>query len=147
MEHRWRLLCVLLWSLTAFEVHAQEENIARFGLYVTVADLQKASAFYEQLFQKKPYVRNDALVGFDVAGGLYALYTEQGASGKRVRGDSVVPYLRVKDLEKEFERLKQLGVRLIDEQIVVEGPIKLFKFADPDGNVIEFFSLAAPAPR
>jgi len=36
------------------------------------------------------------------------------------------------------------GVRATeDARVIVEGPIKLFRFADPDGNVLELFSLNA----
>ncbi len=52
---------------------------------------------------------------------------------------------RVQSAEAEFARLKTLDVRMVDEQVVVEGPLKLFRFADPDGNVLELFSLAQAA--
>ncbi len=35
------------------------------------------------------------------------------------------------------------GVRMIDTSIVRDGPLRLFRFADPDGNVIEYFSVVA----
>ena len=57
------------------------------------------------------------------------------------RGRNVVPYIRVQSADAEFARLKALDVQLLDEQVVVEGPLKLFRFADPDGNVLELFSL------
>lgn len=58
------------------------------------------------------------------------------------RGRNVVPYIRVQNADAEFARLERLGVALLDQQVVVEGPIKLFRFTDPDGNVLEIFSLA-----
>jgi predicted enzyme related to lactoylglutathione lyase len=88
---------------------------------------------------KQPYVANERLVGFDVAGGLLALYAN--SQEQTTRGRNVVPYIRVHSADVEFARLKQLDVRMLDEQVVIEGPLKLFRFADPDGNVLELFSL------
>jgi hypothetical protein len=45
--------------------------------------------------------------------------------------------------DDEYERLKALDVQMLDDRVVVEGPLKLFRFADPDGNAPELFSLHA----
>ncbi|HTE41996.1 MAG TPA: VOC family protein [Steroidobacteraceae bacterium] len=138
-------LCLLFsFVLTRAQAPEPTQNIERFGLYVVVADLSKAQTFYEQLFQKKPYVTNDRLVGFDVAGGLFAVFAQKGLDRKANRGDSTVPYLRIKDIDAEFARLKKAGFKLLDAAVVREGPIALFRCSDPDGNVIEFFSTAPP---
>jgi catechol 2,3-dioxygenase-like lactoylglutathione lyase family enzyme len=112
----------------------------RFGLYLRVASLDRSRAFYERVLGKQPYVANDRLVGFDVAGALLALYANP--KEEVARGRNVVPYIRVKSAEAEHLRLKGLDVQLLDEQVVVEGSLKLFRFADPDGNVLELFSLS-----
>jgi len=119
----------------------QGSSVERFGLYVTTSDLGRAQVFYEQLFQKKPYVTNDRLVGFDVAGGLYAVFVGAGDGSTLVRGNATVPYIRVSDAAKEFERVRKFAKRMIDAQVIREGPLELFRFSDPDDNVIEFFSL------
>lgn len=53
-----------------------------------------------------------------------------------------MPYIRVSDATAEIDRLKHLDIRLLDEQVLVEGPIRLFRFVDPDGNLLEIFSLS-----
>ena len=137
------LLSVLLLLVSASGTQPPDNEIMRFGVYVVVSDLGRARTFYEQLFQKKPYVENEQLVGFDVAGGLFAAFSEKASTRKIVRANNVVPYIRVRDVAREFERLRQLGVRLIDTSIVRDGPLRLFRFADPDGNPIEYFSVVA----
>lgn len=140
------LLCILVLSITAPSARAQESGFARLGLYVVVSDLDRARAFYEDLFQKKPYIENASFVGFDVGGGLYGLFLESAYTARLVRGNSTVPYIRVNDIEGEFGRVGRLASRMISKEIVTDGPIRLFMFADPDGNVVEFFSVtAAPA--
>ena len=92
----------------------------------------------------QPYIENDSFAGFEVAGSLYALFAQRAADAKLVRGNSTVPYLRVRDIDLEFKRVAALAQRMLDRHVVHEGPIRLFRFEDPDGNVIELFSLATP---
>jgi predicted enzyme related to lactoylglutathione lyase len=116
-------------------------KVERFGVYVRVSNLDRSRVFYEGVFDKRPYVSNAMLVGFDVAGALLALYATSGEQG--ARGRNVIPYIRVQSADDEFERLKALDVQMLDDKVVVEGPLKLFRFADPDGNALELFSLHA----
>ena len=133
----------ILMSLSVAATHAQDGSVEKFGVYVMVADLERSREFYEKLFQKQPYVKNDRFVGFDVAGGLYAIFAGQATDGKLARGRNVVPYIRVKNADREFERVAALHAQLVDKHVIQEGPIKLFRLTDPDGNMIEFFSLIA----
>lgn len=114
-------------------------KVERFGVYLRVSELGRSRTFYERVLDRHPYVSNEQLVGFDVAGALLALYANSAEQG--ARGRNVVPYIRVQSTEAEFARLKALDVKMLDDRIVVEGPLKLFRFADPDGNVLELFSL------
>jgi predicted enzyme related to lactoylglutathione lyase len=132
---------ITLMSISA--VQAQETSFEKFGMYVVVSDLPRAAAFYEKVFQKAPYVSNDRFVGFDVAGGLYALFLTSASDIPRQRGNNAVPYLRVKNADTEFTRIKSL-TPTIDTKVIQEGPLKLFRFSDLDGNVVEFFSVTLP---
>ena len=116
-----------------------ELHVERFGVYLRVASLEQSRPFYERVLDKQPYFANDRLVSFDLAGGMLALFADHGE--KQVKGRNAVPYIRVADANAEFERLQRLGIHLHDEQVLVEGPIKLFRFSDPDGNMLELFSL------
>jgi len=136
-------LLVLGLAFSAAAASAQERPIERFGVYVVVADLERARAFYEALFEEPPYVATPALVGFDVEGGLYALVSAQAYRPNVRRGDNAVPYIRVRDIDREFERVRRLAPAMLDRAVVAEGPVRLFRFTDPDGNMIEFFSLRA----
>jgi catechol 2,3-dioxygenase-like lactoylglutathione lyase family enzyme len=131
----------ILMAVPAISAQADESSIQRLGMYVVVTDVNKSQEFYARLFQKQPYVKNAAFVGFDVAGGLFAAFAASGLDRKLTRGDNAVPYLRVKDIDAEFKRVQELPARVLDQAIVREGPVSLFRFADPDGNVIEFFSI------
>jgi predicted enzyme related to lactoylglutathione lyase len=116
--------------------------VDRFGLYVAVDDLDRSSAFYEALFGRKPQVRSEGLVGFDVAGGLYALVSKKAYRLNPPPGGSVRPYVKVVDIDSALERVKRLAPgRLESKGVVSEGSFHFFRFRDPEGNVVEFFSL------
>lgn len=126
-------------TLTSSIAVADGLQVERFGVYLRVGSLDRSRIFYERVLGKQPYVSNDRLVGFDVAGALLALYANPAE--EVARGRNVVPYIRVQSADAEFTRLKSLDVQLLDDGVVVEGPLKLFRFADPDGNVLELFSI------
>ena len=141
MKHKslFHIGVVLAMTLTSSIAVADGLQVQRFGVYLRVGSLDRSRAFYERVLGKQPYVSNDRLVGFDVAGALLALYANPAE--EIARGRNVVPYIRVQSADAEFARLKSLDVQLLDERVVAEGPLKLFRFADPDGNVLELFSL------
>jgi hypothetical protein len=62
--------------------------------------------------------------------------------GFRIDSDQVAASQR-QSADDEYERLHALDVQMLDDKVVVEGPLKLFRFADPDGNALELFSLHA----
>ncbi|HEX4970055.1 MAG TPA: VOC family protein [Steroidobacteraceae bacterium] len=126
-------------TVTSAAPTANELHVERFGVYLRVASLEQSRPFYERVLGKQPYVANDRLVAFDLAGGMLALFEDRDT--QQVRGRNAVPYIRVPDANAEFDRLQRIGIRLHDQQVLVEGPITLFRFSDPDGNLLEIFSL------
>jgi hypothetical protein len=63
------------------------------------------------------------------------------------RGDNTVPYIKLQNVEAFFEHVKRVAPEsLVSAQVTVEGPFRFFKMKDPDGNVLEFFSLTSPTP-
>lgn len=129
------------------DANGNEVAVDRFGVYVVAEDLERAAVFYGRLFGKQPQVRNEGMVGFDVAGGLYAIVSKKAYAPNSKRGDNVVPYIKVKDIFGLFQRAKEFAPsNLRTEDVVGEGPFKFFRLADQDGNLIEFFSVTPPRP-
>jgi|GEM_PF-1552947 len=122
-------------------------EVQRFGLYVLVDDVERSVAFYAALFGSEPQVRTPALVGFDVAGGLFAIVSRRSYAPDARPDGRVRPYLKVADLDAAFERVNRLAPgRVEGGRVVTEGPFRFFRFADPDGNVVELFSVGSPSP-
>ena len=112
-----------------------------FGLYVAVSDLPRAKSFYSALFSADPYIENENFVGFEISGGRFGVMKESVYAHPMTRGNNVVPNIRVSDAQAEFERVKLLEPSMIQDAVTDLGPMKLFMFGDPDGNVIEFHSI------
>lgn len=120
-----------------------EEQKFGLGLYVVVDDISQSRDYYRQLFEAEPIMELEDFVAFRVSGGLFSLFARDSFSRPLTRGNGVVPYIRVNDIEAEFERVKRFTDDMIDDEVLDEGAIKLFMFLDPSGNPLEFYSLTA----
>jgi predicted enzyme related to lactoylglutathione lyase len=144
MRARMKLLAAFTAAAVGSPPPASAAPLAvdRFGLYVAVDDLDRAADFYAALFGKAPQVRSEGLVGFDVAGGLYALVSKKAYRLAVPPGGAVRSYVKVGDIDAAFERVRRLAPgRLESEAVVSEGSFRFFRFRDPEGNVVEFFAL------
>ena len=94
-------------------------------------DLAKAKAWYELVFQRKPYFDESFYVGFDVGGFELGLVpdAEPGSAGAKALWG-------VDDIQQEVQRLRAAGVTIVGEVQDVGGGIKVIDIADPFGNLV-----------
>lgn len=122
-------------------------NVDRFGLYVVAENVEQSAKFYERVFGAAPEVQMPTLVGFDIAGGFFAIISRTAYAPNVRRGDNVAPYISVLDLDQFFTHVRTVAPEsLVTPQIIVEGPFRFFKMRDPDGNLLEFFSVSPASP-
>jgi predicted enzyme related to lactoylglutathione lyase len=142
-------IALTLALVTAPAAHAQAPAIERAGVYVVAADVARTAAFYEKLFGRAPQVRTPTLVGFDVAGGFYAVISRQAFAPDAKPGVSAAPYLKVRDIDAWFQRVTAMApeAKLVTAKVVREGPFSLLKFQDPDGNLVELYAVETTAAR
>jgi len=133
-------LAILIALALPITTNAEDAKM-QLGMYVAVADLDVATAFYSDLFSTQPYAQTATFAGYELAGGRFGLLKEEMYSAPLVRGNNAVLNIKVDNIESEYVRVKGLNPALIQEQITSAGNMRLFMFKDPDGNVIEFFSL------
>ncbi len=140
-------LFTLACSMSVCPAVAEPVNTDRFGLYVVVDDMNRATLFYEQLFGD-PEIQFPNLVGFDVAGGFYAVVSREMYATDAIPGDTMRAYIKVSDIEDTFERVRAIAPnRLESAAVIVEGPFRFFRVRDPDNNVLEFFAINAVPPQ
>lgn len=117
----------------------------RLGVYVLSGDMQRSETFYRSVFGRSPAVQTEVFIGFDVAGGLFAVVSRQAFAPEAVQGTSAIPYIKVSDIRAAYRHVETVAPEALHrEGVLEEGPISLFKFTDPDGNIIEYFSLQTP---
>ena len=150
MKTAFRLILIILAGITfmlPLPASAHEIEFERFGLYVLVDDLERARGFYERLFGG-PQVRTPTLIGFNISGGLYAVVSRKAYAPEAGAGGSVRPYIKVRDLEPVFAHARSIAPDSLESQgILKEGSFSFFRMKDPEGTVIEFFSIAPTPPH
>lgn len=125
---------------------AQSISVERFGLYVLADDVERSARFYEVLLEMSPEVRTPALIGFNMAGGLFGIVSREAYAAHEPRAGSVRPYIKVADIEQAFAHASSVAPGSIEApDIVSEGPFRFFRMTDPDGNVLEFFEFKPSA--
>ena len=125
---------------------AETPAVQRMGAYVVSDDLGRSAASYTALFGRQAQVRTPGVVGFDVAGGFYAIISKATYAPGATRGGNVAPYIQVVDIDAWFRHVEAVAPQgLVTKAVIREGPFALIKVADPDGNVLELYSITPPA--
>ncbi|WP_157739051.1 VOC family protein [Labrenzia sp. VG12] len=145
---------ITLFFLTSFiTANAQEtamqasrqDNLERLGVYVLSSDMERSGTFYRTLFGADPVFQTEVFVGFNIAGGLFAVVSKEAFAPKARLGGSTVPYLKVADIDAALAHVTEIAPEALQAPgIIREGPLSLFKFRDPDGNLVEYYALSAP---
>ena len=118
------------------------QKLAHIGL--RVADLEKSERFYKEVLscRKTGKIETDSVrISFvDFANGTIELVQMLGPAERATHGDGSHLAFEVKDIDAEFERVRALGVELIDPKPRQFHGGSLFFFKGPDGESIEFCS-------
>lgn len=96
-----------------------------------VPDLLKAKEWYAGAFQVEPYFDEPFYVGFSVQGYELGLLPEEVE-----KGENILTYWGVEDIQAEFDRFMALGARTHEEPTNVGGELMVASVIDPWGNII-----------
>ena len=99
-----------------------------------VADLSKAKGWYTKAFQVEPYFDESFYVGFNIGG--YELGLMPEGDEANLKGENVLSYWGVEDIQKENERLLELGATKHQEPTNVGGDLMVASVFDPWRNII-----------
>lgn len=102
-------------------------------LIYKVPDLANAKEWYTNAFQSQPYFDEPFYVGFNIGG--YELGLDPDDS-EVTKGDTAITYWGVDDIEKEYNRMIELGALEHSKPTNVGGEIMVATVKDPWGNVI-----------
>lgn len=98
-----------------------------------VNDLNKAKAWYAKAFQVEPYFDEPFYVGFNIKGYELGLLPEEGQTSK---GENVLSYWGVDDIQKIYKHLISLGATTHEEPTNVGGELMVATVKDPWKNII-----------
>ncbi|MEM6466752.1 MAG: hypothetical protein AAF679_09640 [Pseudomonadota bacterium] len=115
------------------------QALLAMGVYVPTDEIALSVQFYRTLFDRAPVIELPDFVAFDISGGWFAIVSRAKYAPGSVPGTGAVPYMQSGDLAALQGRAKKAGVSA--PQIIEEPGIRLLKIADPNGQLIEFFSL------
>lgn len=99
-----------------------------------VPDIEKAKAWYTQVFGVKPYFDEPFYVGYTIGGYELGLHPEDKPI--KHRSDNAVAYWGVEDVEAEYARFLKAGAEPHEAPQNVGGEIVVATVKDPWGNVI-----------
>ncbi len=98
-----------------------------------VPDLVKATQWYGQVFNIKPYYEDDSYIGFNINGFELGLILEVDDS---MKGDNILSYWGVEDIETVYYKLLKAGASAYEKPHNVGGEIVVAAVADPWKNII-----------
>ena len=99
-----------------------------------VSDIEKAKEWYTKVFLIKPYFDESFYVGYNIAG--YELGLQPEEKTPKNKGENVVTYWGVEDMEAEYKRFLSLGAKEHEAPQNVGGEIMVAAVKDPWDNII-----------
>ena len=99
--------------------------------------------FYEKVFGKSPDMGEEEWSGWRVGNTFFNIGEHSEVKGSSKDPARIMFNLETKEVEKEFERIKAAGAKVIKEPYEMEEMQGMWiaTFADPDGN---YFQLMSP---
>jgi len=99
-----------------------------------VGNLAEAKAWYAKAFKTAPYFDEPFYVGFDIGGYELGLLPEEGPPADK--GESVLTYWGVDDIEGVFQSFLDAGAEEHERPNSVGEPIMVASVKDPWENII-----------
>lgn len=112
-----------------------------FGsIMIGTADSKKLGEFYEKVFEKKADMEDGGWYGWKIGNTFLSVGSHSEVSGKAKEPQRIILNLETKEVQEEFERIKNIGATVIKEPYELQGAW-IATLADPDGN---YFQLMTP---
>lgn len=112
----------------------QEDILGLRTVVYKVDDLVKAKDWYAKAFGTQAYFDEPFYVGFNIGG--YELGLLPDEKSLSVKGDGVVAYWGVDEIDRVFKGMIELGALVHEEPTNVGGELMVASLIDPWGNII-----------
>lgn len=104
------------------------------SLYLCVNDMERAIAFYEEIFEQKVAIRDEIYSVFDINGFRLGLFAYRKMNENHTYGSNCLPSIEVNSIEVLKSKLSKLNIVFPLTQI---GMNWVAEFEDSEGNRVE----------
>lgn len=111
------------------------------SVYVGVKDMDRALAFYRELFEMEPAQEEERFSTFEFGAVGFGLYNAGYDGFEFESGDNCVPNFEVDDVDSAYHRIEKIAPEMVHDEILEFGEYRTFQFIDTEGNEIEVFSI------
>lgn len=120
-------------TITAKENTIESKFLGLRTAEYLVSDLNEAKKWYSNILGIQPYFDEPFYVGFNVGGYELGLMPEEKLPLQK--GESVVAYWGVEDIETVYKDLIEAGATEYEKPMNVGGELMVAKVKDPWGNI------------
>lgn len=106
------------------------------GMCLMTNDVRKLSDFYQKVLKTTSDCDDEIHQEIQIEGALFAILKNE--KSKKSGNTDMTIVFTVDDIDREYERLREIGVVILDKPIVQPWGTKNMRFLDPDGNFVIF---------
>lgn len=110
------------------------------SIMIGTMNLSEMVDFYQKVFDRAPEMQDDTYSGWLVGNTFFTVGKHTEMNGATKDPGRVMLNFDTKEVQKEFDRIKALGAKVIKEPYQIENAW-IATLADPDGN---YFQLMTP---
>jgi catechol 2,3-dioxygenase-like lactoylglutathione lyase family enzyme len=116
------------------------------------ADVNRLATFYSQVLGIEPHRAGPDYVEFRTPKGVLALFSADAqekyipGSARSGENHSLVLEFEVGDVDQEYTRLRGVIKTWVKEPTTQAWGTRSFYFRDPDGNLVDFFTIVPTKP-
>lgn len=108
---------------------------------IGTANVESMAAFYEKVFGRPADMSDGGFYGWQVGDSFLTIGEHSEIVGDSKEPQRIILNFETKDVQKEFDRIKEIGATIIKEPYSMGKDNLIATLADPDGN---YFQLMSP---
>jgi catechol 2,3-dioxygenase-like lactoylglutathione lyase family enzyme len=114
------------------------------GICLITNNVKRVRVFYETVLHTS-FKGDDAFAWIEGSRGTFSIFSDEGmdrmapGSMSGAGHGSYTIEFEVEDVDREFERLRSLGVQFVKEPTTQSWRRRSVWFRDPDGNIVNFY--------
>lgn len=109
------------------------------SVMIGTEDPEKLTEFYKKVFAKDPDMSEEGWSGWQMGSCFFGVGKHSEVTGESKEKDRIILNYETKDVEGEFQRIKDTGAEVVKEPYEMGG-MWIATFKDPDNNLFQLMS-------